>query len=87
MDSHPKTDDHTDCIKNIIGVPKVNVFVSVSQDMTMKVWNEQNTLLRDIVFYDPLETVCLCNPKGDILFGIKDRVDIIRYYQCKNEII
>jgi hypothetical protein len=84
LDSHTNSDDHTDCINNIIGVPKVDVFVSVSQDMTMKVWNAQNILLRDIVFYNPLETVCLCNSKGDILFGIKDRVDIIKYYQCKN---
>lgn len=83
VDIHPASDDHTDCITNIIGIPKVDIFVSVSLDKTLKVWNSQNTLLREIVFYAPLETVCLCTPKGDILFGIKDRVDIIKYHQCK----
>jgi hypothetical protein len=84
IDSHAHGDDHTDSITRIIGIPKVDIFVSVSQDMTMKVWNAYNMLLSEIVFYYPLETVCLCTTKGDILFGIKDRVDIIKYYQCKN---
>ena len=82
IECHSTSDDHTGSIKSIISIPKLNIFVSASLDMTLKVWDSQNTLMREIVFSSPLETLCLCNPKGDILLGIKDRVDIIKYHQC-----
>ncbi|KAJ3173402.1 hypothetical protein HK101_011054, partial [Irineochytrium annulatum] len=37
------------------------------------------TLFREVQFHEPLESLCVLNSKGDILLGIQNRIDIVKY--------
>ncbi|KAI8809581.1 hypothetical protein BJ742DRAFT_229573 [Cladochytrium replicatum] len=76
--SHLRSDDHTEAITAICTVRKLGIFISASRDGTIRVWDTYNTLIREIQFQHPLESVCIANPWGDLLIGILNRIDIIK---------
>ncbi|KAJ3035181.1 hypothetical protein HK097_004267, partial [Rhizophlyctis rosea] len=81
--SHNRTDDHTDTVTAICSLKKLGMFVTISKDGAMKVWDCHNNLIREILFQEPLESICPANPQGDLLIGIQNRIDIIKSGLCK----
>ncbi|KAJ3093222.1 vacuolar transporter chaperone [Quaeritorhiza haematococci] len=78
--NHIKSDDHTEAITAIAPIEKVKLFVTSSMDNTIKVWDSTNTLLRELQFQGPIETLCMASSYGDLLFGIQNRIDIIKFF-------
>ena len=78
---HERNDDHTNTISGITSIEKLCLFASVSWDHTLKVWDTNNILIREIHFHDQIEALVALNSKGDLLLGIKDRIEIIKSQQ------
>ncbi|KNC97404.1 uncharacterized protein SPPG_07330 [Spizellomyces punctatus DAOM BR117] len=77
--THNRSDDHTDNVTAICPIPKLDLFVSASKDGTLRVWDTGNTLVRELQFQESIDSLSIANAHGDILFGIQNRVDIIKY--------
>ncbi|KAJ3410783.1 hypothetical protein HDV05_003248 [Chytridiales sp. JEL 0842] len=76
---HSRSDDHSDAITALTSIGKLGLFVTISRDSTLRVWDVYNTLVREIQFQEPLDSLCLASSRGDILIGIQNRIDIINY--------
>lgn len=78
MKGHQKGHDHTQKVTSITHCPVNRVFLSIGNDGSLRVWSNQNALLREIQFQEPLSGLCLANEKGDVLVGIGNRIDMIK---------
>ncbi|KAJ3287288.1 hypothetical protein HDU79_005826 [Rhizoclosmatium sp. JEL0117] len=76
---HNRSDDHTEEITSICCIEKSGLFVTTSRDSTIRVWDVYNALIREVKFHEPLDCLCVSNLRGDILVGIQNRIDIIKY--------
>ncbi|TPX61720.1 hypothetical protein PhCBS80983_g00990 [Powellomyces hirtus] len=79
LPSHNRSDDHTDHVTSICPIRKLGLFVSCSKDGTIRVWDANNLLIREIQFQDSLAHICVISSFGDLLFGFQNRLDIIKY--------
>ncbi|KAJ3069280.1 hypothetical protein HDU98_007659 [Podochytrium sp. JEL0797] len=77
--NHSKSDDHVEPITSLCVNKLLGLFVTSSLDATIKVWDLQNNLVREIQFHDAIKSICFANPRGDILIDIENRIDIINY--------
>jgi hypothetical protein len=48
----------------------------------IKVWDVHNTLVREVQFVHPIDTMTVTTGYGDLLFGIQERVDKIKAKFC-----
>ncbi|KAI9102055.1 hypothetical protein DFS34DRAFT_647837 [Phlyctochytrium arcticum] len=80
LPAHNRSDDHTDLVTAICTIPKLGLFVTASKDATIRVWDTQNALVREIQFQENIHSLAVANAKGDLVIGIQNRVDIIRHY-------
>ncbi|KAJ3027783.1 UNVERIFIED_CONTAM: WD repeat-containing protein 87 [Siphonaria sp. JEL0065] len=76
---HNRSDDHTEEITSICNIELLGLFVTTSCDSTIRIWDVYNCLIREIQFHEPLECLCISNPRGDLLIGIQNRIDIIKF--------
>lgn len=53
------------------------LFVTGGEDGYVKVWSNDKSLIREICFPEPINTVCFLNPECDILVGHGPKVSII----------
>ncbi|KAI0234479.1 hypothetical protein LSAT2_015266 [Lamellibrachia satsuma] len=74
---HSEADDHTDIINGIACSPLLGLFATSADDGLIKVWNKQNSLIREMVFDSSLRGVCFANKRGDILVGVQGLVNIV----------
>ncbi|OUM70464.1 hypothetical protein PIROE2DRAFT_1327, partial [Piromyces sp. E2] len=68
-------------IDNTISICPINrleLFVTVSQDKTLKIWDYDNCLVKDILFQDSMCAICCIDNTLDLLVGVSDRIDILR---------
>ncbi|KAJ3020556.1 UNVERIFIED_CONTAM: hypothetical protein HDU68_010114 [Siphonaria sp. JEL0065] len=79
LPNHSRSDDHVDTITAICSIKKLGLFVTSSVDATIKVWDMQNNLVREIQFHDPITSISIANPHGDILIDIENRIDMIHH--------
>ncbi|KAJ3179902.1 hypothetical protein HDU87_002470 [Geranomyces variabilis] len=77
--SHNRSDDHTDLVTTICPIRKLRLFVSCSRDGSIRVWDSNNVLIREIQFNEPLRHVCVGSSYGNLLFGFQSRLDLIKY--------
>lgn len=76
--AHPKVDDHNGAITSLVFLPKQEVFVSSSADGLIKVWQcEENILLRELQFAEPVLGLTRANGRGDVLVAFGSRVEFI----------
>ena len=75
---HSKVDDHTDGVVAICAIPDVKLFISVGRDATIKLWNQNNALLREVQFQEQIDGICVANGKGDLNVAISNRIDVVR---------
>ena len=80
---HEKNDDHTDIIRAICPIRRLELFVTVSQDKSLKIWDYDNCLVKDILFQDSMCAICCIDNTLDLLIGISDRIDILKATDCK----
>ncbi|XP_071101035.1 WD repeat-containing protein 87-like [Haliotis cracherodii] len=71
---HSQDYDHTAEISAIDQCPALQIFVTASSDGSVKIWDFENTLIRELGFGKPLIGVCFANCRGDILIGFENHV-------------
>ncbi|KAJ3018594.1 hypothetical protein HKX48_002789 [Thoreauomyces humboldtii] len=79
LPSHNRSDDHTDQVMAICPIRKLGLFVSCSKDGTIRVWDANNALVREIQFQEQLCHICVASSLGDLVFAFQNRLDIITY--------
>jgi WD40 repeat protein len=60
-----------------------SVWASSSTDGTIKIWDLEGLIIREIQFNEPLSTFCFCNEPGDLLVGLSDQITLVRVQDCK----
>ncbi|KAI8926073.1 WD40-repeat-containing domain protein [Entophlyctis helioformis] len=52
----------------------------IASDTTLafKIWDADNTIIREIQFNDVISSLCFANARGDLLVGISDQISIVR---------
>jgi hypothetical protein len=78
MMGHPKMHDHTQRVNTLVCCRNLGIFLSSGLDNSLRIWNHQNKLIREILFQEPLESICIANEKGDALLAMGNRVDLIK---------
>ena len=74
---HPKP-DHMDNVTEIGVRPKLGIFCTSSVDGFIKTWTARNSVLREMKFNYPIQSVCMINNQADILFPVKNRLQKIK---------
>ena len=80
---HPKS-DHLENVTEIGFRRKLGFFCTSSVDGFIKTWTAKNMLMREMKFNQPLKSVCMINNQADILFPVKNRIQIISGQTRKN---
>ena len=76
---HGAKDDHKDSVTGIAACPKMRILASCSQDGTIRIWNQDNSLVRIIQLNAVPHSVTFCSAKGDMLVSVGDHVHRIDY--------
>lgn len=84
--NHDKLDDHTDIIRAICPINRLELFATVSQDKSLKIWDYDNCLIKDILFQDSMCAICCIDNTLDLLVGVSDRIDILKASECNKNI-
>ncbi|XP_038077425.1 WD repeat-containing protein 97-like isoform X3 [Patiria miniata] len=71
---HSPDQDHIDSITGIACNPRMGVFASSSTDGTIKIWDEDNTLIRSIKLNAEALSLNFYSQKGDLLVGIGNHI-------------
>ncbi|KAI9145151.1 hypothetical protein BKA69DRAFT_1035792 [Paraphysoderma sedebokerense] len=79
MKQHTPDDDHTMAVSQIAYLPKLRLFASGSLDGTVKIWNVDNTLVRELHLGEPVISLCFANERGNLLIGMSDQICLIRW--------
>uniref|UniRef100_A0A8C7VZ85 Si:ch73-174h16.5 n=1 Tax=Oncorhynchus mykiss TaxID=8022 RepID=A0A8C7VZ85_ONCMY len=75
---HPPSEDHLDCITGLCVCHQLRVFASSSQDGTVRIWDEDNRLLRTLQLSAEPECLAYSGQRGDLLLGIRGDLYRIR---------
>ncbi|OWF56397.1 WD repeat-containing protein [Mizuhopecten yessoensis] len=67
---HQPEDDHTDSITGLTSCQRMKLYASSSLDGTIKIWDEQNNLIRHLKLKTMPYSVGFCSSRGDLLVGI-----------------
>ncbi|XP_066537631.1 WD repeat-containing protein 97 isoform X2 [Hoplias malabaricus] len=76
---HPPEHDHSSTITGFCMCQKLRVFASCSQDGTVRIWDEENRLLRTLELNAEPECVEFNGDRGELLLGIKGDLYRIHY--------
>ncbi|XP_077997831.1 WD repeat-containing protein 87-like [Glandiceps talaboti] len=75
--THHKDDNHTQQITALCSCPKLGLFASTSCDGSVKIWNKENQLVRELCLDGTVRGVCFANDRGDLLVGFQNHVSYI----------
>ena len=69
-------------ITNIIYLASLDIWGASSTDGTIKIFDGEGTVIREIQFNEPLYAFCYANNPGDLLVGISESISIVRIQDC-----
>ncbi|KAJ3270544.1 hypothetical protein HDV01_007747 [Terramyces sp. JEL0728] len=78
LTGHAKSYDHTQTVTAICSSPVLGIFMSISNDNSLRIWNHQNKMLREMHFQEPIKGLCLANERADLLIGMENRIDLVK---------
>ena len=55
----------------------MDIFATSSDDWSVKIWNREAKLIKEICFDESLRGVCFANPRGDLLVGFQSHISIV----------
>ena len=64
-------------IKQLSCCSTLRLFVTSSEDYSVKIWNCDNQLVREMSFDESLCGVCFANSRGDILVGFQSQISLV----------
>ena len=56
---------------------RLKLFATSSYDQSVKIWNFDNQLVRELCFDNTLCGVCFANSRGDLLVGFQSHVSLV----------
>ncbi|XP_069790872.1 WD repeat-containing protein 97-like [Narcine bancroftii] len=68
-DHHPDH-DHQDKIIGLCSCPEMEIFASIDNRGTLKIWDRNNHLIRNVHLKAAAFSMAFCNNRGDLLLGI-----------------
>ncbi|XP_061095022.1 WD repeat-containing protein 97 [Conger conger] len=68
---HLPSQGHLDCITGLCACPQMGVLASSSQDGTIRIWDDENRLLRILQLQVGPECLAYCGQRGELLLGIR----------------
>ncbi|BFZ13069.1 hypothetical protein BsWGS_16108 [Bradybaena similaris] len=71
---HNPDDDHMDRITGLSSCPRMKLYASSSIDGTVRIWSENNTLLRVLRLNTAIHSIAFCSAQGDLLVGIDNHL-------------
>lgn len=74
---HSVNDDHVEPLTSLEFSPTLQLFATSSMDGTVKVWNMDNKLVREIHIGQPVTSVAFANRRGDLVVGVHDEVSLL----------
>ncbi|KAJ3043529.1 WD repeat-containing protein 87 [Rhizophlyctis rosea] len=76
---HPRDDDHSAAVKGLACLDTLKIFATAGEDRIVKVWDQtDNSLIREIQFAEPLQSIAFANARADLLVGMSDQVALVR---------
>lgn len=64
-------------IKQLSCCSTLRLFATSSEDYSVKIWNSDNQLVREMSFDESLCGVCFANSRGDILVGFQSQISLV----------
>ena len=74
-----KQKEHDSVVTGIDSSRYVRLIVTSDKGGSIKLWSLEKRFMREIVFPDPVDSVCFLNEKGDILVSHVQRISKIKY--------
>ncbi|XP_075704684.1 WD repeat-containing protein 97 isoform X2 [Rhinoderma darwinii] len=71
---HPSSDDHQDQITGLCASPGLGLVASCGKDRMIRIWTEENRLLRILCLNALPESLSFCSSEGRLLVGIHGHV-------------
>ncbi|XP_056409783.1 WD repeat-containing protein 97 [Hyla sarda] len=71
---HPSSYDHQDQITGVCASPGLGLVASCGRDGNIRIWTEENRLLRILCLNASPESFVFCSSRGDLLVGIHGHV-------------
>lgn len=65
------------CIFQLSSCPNLKLFATSSEDHSVRLWNTDNQLVRELNFDDTLCGVCFANHRGDLLVGFQCHISLV----------
>nr|XP_006825601.1 PREDICTED: uncharacterized protein LOC100367647 [Saccoglossus kowalevskii] len=85
--SHHKDEDHTQQITAICCCSRLRLFATTSCDGSIKIWDTDNQLVRELCLDHTVRGVCFANDRGDLLVGFQNHVSLQRSRLYGNQIL
>uniref|UniRef100_A0A4X2MCY9 Uncharacterized protein n=1 Tax=Vombatus ursinus TaxID=29139 RepID=A0A4X2MCY9_VOMUR len=76
---HGPQDDPTDHITGLCCCPYLKLYACSSLDCTVRIWTQDNKLLRVMHLNMPPEAITFCNDKGDLIFSFGSHLRLLSH--------
>ncbi|GFN75135.1 WD repeat-containing protein kiaa1875-like isoform x3 [Plakobranchus ocellatus] len=76
---HKPDDDHMDIITGLTCCPRMKLYASCSMDGTIRIWSNENVLVRLLKINTIPHSIAFCSPKGDLLVGLSNHLFFISH--------
>ncbi|XP_068953081.1 LOW QUALITY PROTEIN: WD repeat-containing protein 97 [Petaurus breviceps papuanus] len=76
---HRPQDDPTDHITGLCCCPYLKLYASSSQDCTLRIWTQDNKLLRLMHLNMPPEAITFCNDRGDLVLSFGSHLCLLSH--------
>ncbi|XP_072458774.1 WD repeat-containing protein 97 isoform X2 [Notamacropus eugenii] len=76
---HSPLDDPTDHITGLCCCPYLKLYASSSLDCTLRIWTQDNKLLRLMHLNMPPEAITFCNDKGDLILSLGSQLCLLSH--------
>eukprot|EP01135_Chromosphaera_perkinsii_P000052 Nk52_evm3s24 gene=Nk52_evmTU3s24 len=74
---HSSDDDHKSEITGLSVCENLHIYLTSSKDGTIKIWDAENSLIREMQLGTPVTAARFANSRGDILVGVQKHLNII----------
>ncbi|XP_063806704.1 WD repeat-containing protein 97, partial [Pseudophryne corroboree] len=71
---HPPGDDHQDQITGLCSCPKLRLVATCGRDRRVRIWNEENRLLRTLCLHCIPESLAFSSDRGELLVGLSNHI-------------
>ena len=71
---HAPQDDHVGVVSDVTGLSNMMWFATAAMDGRVKLWSEQNLLMRELDLYHPISSCEFMNNRGSLVVGVQGHI-------------